>query len=820
MSGSARTISIRLSTDGAEEVRRQLEGIGTAGATAMGRVQDAVADTRPALAGFSGAVQDLTRSVSASEQALARLRTGLGEQGQAASTATTAISDHADASAEAAKSSGDLSNFLHEVTTSYGAAAVAGAAASRGAASVAGAFTGLGSALVGVVRSLGPVGIGLGVLATAAGVAVSAVTGFDKENTVLANTLRAVGRDAEIATDSLRSYVRALQDKGLSEAEATSVVGKFTRTSGVSETNIDRVSSLVPDAAVALATDASSAADKLAAAFSGTYGGVKALDDALNFLTVTERDQIRTMLEHGDRAAALDAEFAALKRRIEGMDESMTGPFEQAMRRLSIAWRGFTDTIANDQNIRWLLGQLASAAEKALNAAASAIHAAENATVSSVARRLPGALGVLGGMLFPTNAGQPDNTLPAYDVWNSADTVKAQSAGVGLADQQRQIKLVEDLTAAQRLNTEVSKAEESEQVRLRATRLAEQEAAEHGLTGAAREELIRTRVAAALANQTDATKRQTSATKDHTRTIEFYISDAEGEIKAQLVLATAYEQGTAAVQRAIAADKAEKESRKLAQEGHEASAAQIARLTDDYTALAQAQEQVREAQNIHAQQDQLDTIRKETALLSADADVRDRELAILKETQRVRSGNGDPTTGRGAWDVALAGEVASANAELAHQKQIIGEIGSMGTQVFDQVGNAITNAFATGSAVKWGNVLRSVMASVLQEVAKLAVLNPVLNTVLGGSRTTLSDVAGLAAGSSGGSSGGGIFGTLSNLSSLYSNGSSLYNLVTTGSVLSDSTAMAIDSYGVSTLGNLGLVDINLPIIVAIYAAAC
>ena len=118
MSGSARTISIRLSTDGAEEVRRQLEGIGTAGATAMGRVQDAVAGTRPTLAGLSGAVQDLTRSVSASEQALARLRTGLGEQGQAASTATTAISDHANASAEATKSGGEpllLSKFSMQV---------------------------------------------------------------------------------------------------------------------------------------------------------------------------------------------------------------------------------------------------------------------------------------------------------------------------------------------------------------------------------------------------------------------------------------------------------------------------------------------------------------------------------------------------------------------------------------------------------------------------------------------------------------------------------------------------------------------------------
>jgi len=776
MSGAARTISIRLSTDGAEDVRRQLEGIGTAGATAMRRVQDAVADARPALAGMSGAVQDLSRSLSGSEQALARLRAGLGQQGAAASAAEATLRDHGDASAEAAKTSGDLTDSLQAAATAYGAAAVAGAAASRGTATVASAFTGLGGALVSVVGSLGPVGIGLGVLAAAAGVAVSAVTSFDKENTLLSNTLRAVGRDAEIATGSLRSYVRALQDKGLSEADATSVIGKFARNSGVSDTNIARVSSLAPDAAVALASDASAAADKLAAAFSGSYAGVKQLDDALNFLTVTERDAIRTMLEHGDRAGALDAEFAALKRRIEGMDESMAGPFEQAMRRLSTAWRGFTDTIANDPNIRWLLGQLTSAAEKALNAASSAVTAASNVRLASIAEVIPGQAGVLARMLVPRSVAPADATasagaasLPSYDVWNSADSV----AGVSLSDQQRQLKLVQDLTAADRISIEVSKAQESERTKLRATLLAEQEAAEKGLTGAAREELIRTRVTAALANQT-------TATKDHARTIEFYIADAAGEVAAQLRLADATEQGTAAAQRATAADKAEKEARKLAQEGHEASAAQIAKLTDEYTALAQAQEQVREAQNIQSQQDQLEYIRAEQGLLSASVEERERELAVLKERQRVLAGGGDPNTGRGARDVSLAGEVAAANAELTRQKTVITEVGNLATQVFDQVGSAITDAFATGSVVRWGNVLRAVLTSVLQEVAKLALINPLLNSLVGGNRTTLSDMSGLLGSSSSGS--GGVLSSLGDLFNLGSSGTKLFGYDLSGSL--------------------------------------
>ena len=273
-----------------------------------------------------------------------------------------------------------------------------------------------------------------------------------------------------------------------------------------------------------------------------------------------------------------------------------------------------------------------------------------------------------------------------------------------------------------------------------------------------------------------------------------------------LRLADAYDQGAAAAQRAIAADKAEKEARRLAQEGHAASAAQVAELTDDYVRLAQAQEQVKEAQTIQGATDQLAYIQNEKDLISATAEQRERELAALKETQRILAAGGDPTTGRGARSVSLAAEVAGANAELAKQKSVMGEIGTMATQVFDQVGSAITNAFTSDVPVKWGSVVKAVMASVLQEVAKLAIINPLLNSLVGGNRTTLSDVTGLLGSSAGGSSGGSsVLGSLSNVLGLGMNGAKLFGYDLTGSLPSLSGIMGTTLWGGTTAAGLDAV---------------
>jgi hypothetical protein len=143
--------------------------------------------------------------------------------------------------------------------------------------------------------------------------------------------------------------------------------------------------------------------------------------------------------------------------------------------------------------------------------------------------------------------------------------------------------------------------------------------------------------------------------------------------------------------------------------------------------------------------------------------------------------------------LANAAAIADANTNLQQQQQALQTIGSMMTQVFDQVGQAITNSFVngTGAAVNWGNVTRSVIASVVQEVLKLAILNPILNSVTGSSLTTLSGAASAVAGSSGGSS------ALSSGGSVLSTGSSLYSaynglfgntgLLTSGGMLSTSS---------------------------------
>ncbi len=65
MSGAARTVSIRVSTEGAERARKDLEQFGTAGEAALRRVEGAAAATSPAMQRLAGASDGLARSVAA-----------------------------------------------------------------------------------------------------------------------------------------------------------------------------------------------------------------------------------------------------------------------------------------------------------------------------------------------------------------------------------------------------------------------------------------------------------------------------------------------------------------------------------------------------------------------------------------------------------------------------------------------------------------------------------------------------------------------------------------------------------------------------------
>jgi hypothetical protein len=177
-----------------------------------------------------------------------------------------------------------------------------------------------------------------------------------------------------------------------------------------------------------------------------------------------------------------------------------------------------------------------------------------------------------------------------------------------------------------------------------------------------------------------------------------------------------------------------------------------------------------------AQKRNLEYIQAETGLVGANVETRNRELAILKEKQTIEASMPglDEAEKQKLLDNAAA--IADATSNLQRQQQTINEIANLTTQAFDQVGQAITQAFVSGqgAAVNWGNVTRGIIASVLQEIVKLAIINPILNAATGSSKTTLGDVGSLLGGSNGGG-GPSAIGSVGSGLSLFSTGKSIYS---------------------------------------------
>ena len=88
---------------------------------------------------------------------------------------------------------------------------------------------------------------------------------------------------------------------------------------------------------------------------------------------------------------------------------------------------------------------------------------------------------------------------------------------------------------------------------------------------------------------------------------------------------------------------------------------------------------------------------------------------------------------------------------------------NIGVRAFEQVGAAITEAFAKGElrALNFGNVIRGVMSSIVQSILRLGVVNPIINSIFSGTMLPtlgagLSILGGGGAAAAAGGGGGGI----------------------------------------------------------------
>lgn len=250
----------------------------------------------------------------------------------------------------------------------------------------------------------------------------------------------------------------------------------------------------------------------------------------------------------------------------------------------------------------------------------------------------------------------------------------------------------------------------------------------------------------------------------------------------------AYANGYDAVSHTTNLVKAEEEARKLAAVGTDAYTASVAKLTAAYDKQTAAQSAQKAAQSGLEQRTELDYLQAEISTLGESADLRARDLAMLKERQEIQKTMPGLDEAEKAALVANAGAIADATQELQHRQDSINALANLGTQAFDNLAQSISNAFLSGSgkAINFGNIMKSVLGTIATGLAQLALVNPVINAVSGSSSrpTLFSALSSLTGGGGSAAGGGGLMGSLGQLQNIFSAGKSVYGAFTGGSPIS------------------------------------
>ncbi|KQN02798.1 hypothetical protein ASE82_10970 [Sphingomonas sp. Leaf230] len=213
----------------------------------------------------------------------------------------------------------------------------------------------------------------------------------------------------------------ALDHYGLSAADAVTVVRGFVK-DGVDPTRIIEFGKASQDLADVLGIKVVDAAQQVGEAFTGGYESVKKLDDATNFLTSAQRDNIKSLFDQGKAADARNEALRIFSDQQEDAANKMRGSWSEAARSLSGAWQDFLNVLSDTAPIKQAakdmenLGRIASQAIRAIAGATTAADVtAQIARANQVISNLEGA-----------KSAQP-NLAAAYE----ADIVKIRKQIVG-----------------------------------------------------------------------------------------------------------------------------------------------------------------------------------------------------------------------------------------------------------------------------------------------------------------------------------------------------------------------------------------------------
>lgn len=164
-------------------------------------------------------------------------------------------------------------------------------------------------------------------------------------------TLTAIGNGANYNAAELEKAARAAQRYGTSAADATAALKTFVN-EGIAEDKLAAFTRTAQNMADVLGVKVPDAAKQLAAGFTGGYDAIVKLDEATNFLTAAQREQIRTLFEEGRAQEARAEAYRIFADRQEDAAQKQRGPWTEAVRALSGAWQSFIDFLANNTVIQ------------------------------------------------------------------------------------------------------------------------------------------------------------------------------------------------------------------------------------------------------------------------------------------------------------------------------------------------------------------------------------------------------------------------------------------------------------------------------------
>lgn len=192
---------------------------------------------------------------------------------------------------------------------------------------------------------------------------------------IFEGALAASADGAQFNAEGLRDSAKELDRFGLSAKDAVAAVRLFVK-EGVDPSRITEFGIAAKNLADVLGIDVADAAKQVADAFTGGFEAIDKLDKATNFLTATQREQIRTLFEEGRAAEARTRAYSIFEDRMDNAATKMRGPWTDATRALGNAWDSFMAFMANTRPVI----AMAEALERLANGVAGLFNAMSGTT--------------------------------------------------------------------------------------------------------------------------------------------------------------------------------------------------------------------------------------------------------------------------------------------------------------------------------------------------------------------------------------------------------------------------------------------------------